>query len=271
MVPLVTLRGPNLKPPRAAAAPMKVLITGATSGIGRACARRFAEAGAELVLMARRESMLDALADELKEQHGAKSTVLPVDVRDKTLLAGLQQTDPQVFAEVDVLVNNAGLARGLDTIQEGKVEDWDDMIDTNVKGLLYVTRMVLPGMVGRGKGHVVNIGSTAGHWVYKGGAVYCATKHAVAAITEALRLDVHGTGVRVSSVDPGHVETNFARVRFEDDERARKLYEGFTPLAPDDVADAVHWVTTRPAHVNIQDMILTPTDQSSVRDIHRRA
>lgn len=247
---------------------LKVFITGATSGIGEATARRFAGEGAHLVLAARRQEKLDALQAELTEAHGAKVTTLRLDVRDRVRLAELQEAQPEAFRDVDVLVNNAGLARGLDPVQEGEPDDWDEMIDTNVKGLLHVTRAILPDMVKRGKGHVINLGSTAGHWVYPGGAVYCATKHAVNALSQALRLDVHGSGVRVSSVDPGHVETSFSDVRFKGDtERAEKVYAGWEPLIAEDVAETILWVASRPARVNIQDIVLMSTQQSSARDI----
>ncbi len=170
-----------------------------------------------------------------------------------------------------MLVNNAGLGRGLEKAQDGNPSDWDEMVDTNVKGLLYVTRAVVPGMVARGRGHVVNIGSVAGHEVYPGGAVYCATKHAVGAITRGLRMDLLGTGVRVSTVDPGMVETEFSIVRFGGDrERAGRVYAGMTPLVADDIADAVLWCATRPPHVNVDEVVIKPTDQASATLVHRR-
>ncbi len=246
----------------------KVFITGATSGIGAATARAFAAEGCTLVLAARRSELLDALAKELTDAHGVSISTVPLDVRDRAAIAAAEEASPDAFTDVDILVNNAGLARGLASVQESDPAHWDEMIDTNIKGLLLITRAILPGMVARGTGHVVNLGSTAGHWVYPGGAVYCATKHAVDALTQGFRLDVHGSGVRVSSVDPGHVETDFARVRFDgDDARAAMIYAGWTPLAAEDVAEAIVWVTSRPAHVNVQDMILMSTQQSSARDI----
>ena len=218
-----------------------VLITGASAGIGAACARAFAREGARLVLAARRASRLEEMAEKLRG------------------------------AGTDVLVNNAGLGRGVDRLWEGDPAGWDEMVDTNVKGLLYVTRAVLPGMVERGRGHVINLGSVAGHEVYTGGAVYCATKHAVGAITRGLRMDVLGTGVRVSTVDPGMVETEFSVVRFHgDQERADKVYRGMTPLVADDIADTVLWVATRPPHVCIDEIIIKPTDQASATMVHRR-
>jgi serine 3-dehydrogenase len=248
-----------------------VLVTGASAGIGTACARAFAGAGARLLLAARRAERLEALAAELRDAHGTESRLLELDVRDAEAVAAVLGALPVEWAEVDVLVNNAGLGRGLEKAHEGHPADWDEMVDTNVKGLLYVTRAVLPGMVARGRGHVVNIGSVAGHEVYPGGAVYCATKHAVGAITKGLRMDLLGTGVRVSTVDPGMVETEFSVVRFHGDrERADRVYAGMTPLVADDIADAVLWCATRPPHVNIDEIILKPTDQASATLVSRK-
>lgn len=192
-------------------------------------------------------------------------------MRDRAAVEAALGGLPAGWREVDVLVNNAGLGRGLDPLPEGDPDGWDEMVDTNVKGLLYVTRAVTPGMVARRRGHVVNLGSIAGHQVYPGGAVYCSTKHAVKAITRGLRMDLHGTGVRVSTVDPGMVETEFSVVRFGGDrERADRVYAGMQPLTADDVADAVLWCATRPPHVNVDEVILMPTDQASATMVHRR-
>jgi len=248
-----------------------VLVTGASAGIGAACARAFAGAGARLLLAARRAERLEALAAELRDAHGTESHLLELDVRDAEAVASTLGALPPAWAEVDVLVNNAGLGLGLAKAHEGSPADWDGMVDTNVKGLLYVTRAVVPGMVARGRGHVVNIGSVAGHEVYPGGAVYCATKHAVGAITRGLRMDLLGTGVRVSTVDPGMVETEFSLVRFEGDrERADRVYAGMTPLVADDIADAVLWCATRPPHVNVDEIIIKPTDQASATLVNRK-
>ena len=248
-----------------------VLVTGASAGIGAACARAFAGAGARLVLAARRAERLEALAAELRDAHGTGCHLLELDVRDAEGVAAALGALPPEWAEVDVLVNNAGLGRGLEKAHEGDPADWDEMVDTNVKGLLYVTRAVVPGMVARGRGHVVNVGSVAGHEVYPGGAVYCATKHAVGAITKGLRMDLLGSGVRVSTVDPGMVETEFSVVRFHGDrERADRVYAGMTPLVADDVADAVLWCATRPPHVNVDEIIIKPTDQASATLVSRR-
>jgi serine 3-dehydrogenase len=248
-----------------------VLITGASSGIGAACARAFAAAGARLILAARRGDRLEELAGELRAEHGTETLLIPLDVRDSGVVAHAFGDLPAEWSGIDVLVNNAGLSRGLEPIQEGETRDWEEMIDTNIKGLLYATRSILPGMVERGRGHVINIGSTAGHEVYPGGAVYCATKHAENAITQGLRLDLLDTDVRVTTVDPGMVETNFSVVRFHGDEdRAAKVYEGMTPLTADDVADAVLWCATRPPHVNIDEIIMKSTDQASSTRVRRR-
>ena len=254
-----------------AATSLTVLITGASSGIGAACAAGFAARGDRLVLCARRLERVEEVASRLRERHRVAVHAIELDVRDaaaaESAIAGL----PSEFAAIDVLVNNAGLSRALDPAYANEVRHIDDMVDTNVKGLLYVTRAVVPGMLERGRGHVVNIGSTAGHEVYRGGTVYCATKHAVGAITRGLKMDLHGTPIRVSTVDPGLTETDFSLVRFEGDSaKAETVYSTTTPLQPEDVAEAVVWVTTRPAHVNVSEVILMPTAQSSVTMIERR-
>lgn len=244
-----------------------VLVTGASSGIGRACARAFARTGARLLLCARREDRLAELISSLDAEFHA----FTLDVRDRdavdTAIAGL----PPEWAEVDVLVNNAGLAAGLGPLHEGDPDHWDRMLDTNVRGLLSVTRAVVPGMVARARGHVVNIGSIAGHETYPGGAVYCATKAAVDRITAGMRMDLLGSGVRVSTVDPGMVGTEFSMVRFDGDaQRADGVYRGMTPLTPEDVAEAVVWVADRPAHVQVAQLVLLPTDQAAATQIARR-
>lgn len=248
-----------------------VLITGASSGIGRACAERFAAAGAKLILSARRKNRLQELAAELKARHGTETFLLELDVRDATAVAQAFNKLPESWQAVDVLVNNAGLSRGLDKLHEGKLEDWDEMIDTNVKGLLYVSRSVIPGMVQRRRGTIVNIGSIAGHEVYVGGNVYCATKHAVDAITRGLRMDLVDTPVRVCTVDPGLVQTEFSEVRFRGDtQRAEKVYVGYTPLSPSDVADAVHYCASAPPHVQIAELLILPTAQASPTLVHKK-
>jgi 3-hydroxy acid dehydrogenase/malonic semialdehyde reductase len=238
------------------------LVTGASSGIGEACARRFAAEGADVALWARREDRLGRLADELAREHGTAVATASVDVRDRDQVRAAADALLDGGRTPDILVNNAGLAAGLDPLQEGDFEDWDRMIDTNVKGLLHVTRLLLPAMIEADRGHVINIGSTAGHMVYPRGNVYNATKYAVTALTEALNLDVAGTRLRVSSVDPGFVETEFSVVRFHGDEdRASGVYDGFQPLSSDDVADAVTYVANLPAHANVLHMVLVPTAQ----------
>lgn len=248
-----------------------VLVTGASSGIGRACAEAFAERGASLLLVARRKERLDALADELRGPCAVDVATWTLDVRDRPAVERWAEEASASLASLDVLVNNAGLSRGLEPIHEGDPDDWDEMIDANVKGLLSVSRAVLPHVVRRGSGHVVNVGSVAGRWVYPNGAVYCASKHAVRAINEGMRLDLNGTGVRVSTVDPGLVETEFSEVRFHgDSERAKAVYEGLTPLSARDVAEVICWIVEQPAHVNVAEVVLLPTDQASPTITHRR-
>lgn len=249
-----------------------VFITGASSGIGAACAEAFARIGARLLLCARRRDRLEQLAEHLRRTYNADVHIFALDVRDAATVQQAIDSLPEDWQAIEVLVNNAGLSRALDPVYANKIEDIDLMVDTNVKGLLYVTRAVVPGMLARGRGHVINIGSIAGHEVYPGGTVYCATKHAVGAITRGLKLDLHGTPIRVSTVDPGMVgETEFSLVRFGGDaERAARVYEGTRPLTPADVAEAVVWCATRPPHVNVAEIILMPTDQSSATLIARR-
>ena len=241
------------------------VVTGATAGIGEACARSLAEMGARVVLTARRSDRLAALAADIAGKTGAiPPLVQTLDVRDRAAIDGFMAWLDDRDLAVDILVNNAGLARGLDTVQEGSHDDWDEMIDTNVKGLLNMTRAILPGMIERDSGHVLNLGSIAGHWVYPKGNVYCATKYAVRALTEGTNVDVVGTNVRVSSVDPGLAETEFSVVRFRGDEdRARGVYEGTAPLVAEDIADAVCYVLNTPPHVNVLHLVMMPTVQRS--------
>lgn len=247
-----------------------VFITGASSGIGAACARVFAQSGARLILAARRYDRLEALSQS-EDMADCDTHLIELDVRDRGAVAQAIDALPPNWQAVDVLVNNAGLSRGLDKLHEAELQDWEEMIDTNIKGLLYVTRAVVPGMVARGKGHVVNIGSIAGHETYPGGSVYCATKSAVMALTEGLKLDLLGTPIRVSSVDPGLVETEFSDVRYRGDrDRAKATYANMTPLMPQDIAEIVLFCATRPPHVNISDMLVVPTDQSSATRVHRQ-
>ncbi|MEH2146041.1 SDR family oxidoreductase [Nostoc sp.] len=248
-----------------------ILITGASSGIGTACARIFAGAGAKLILAARRLERLQQLADTLSKDFSTEIHLLQLDVRDRNAVESAISTLPSAWSEIDILINNAGLSRGLDKLHEGSFQDWEDMIDTNVKGLLYLSRYVVPGMVSRDRGHVVNLGSIAGHQTYPGGNVYCATKAAVRAISEGLKQDLLGTRVRVTSIDPGMVETEFSEVRFHGDtERANKVYQGVTPLTADDVADVIFFCVTRSPHVNINEVVLMPVDQASATLVNRR-
>lgn len=247
-----------------------ILVTGASSGIGEACARRFAGEGANLVLWARRADRLERVAAELGTAHRVSLSVAVVDVRDRPAVNRAADALVRADRVPDVLINNAGLASGMAKIQDGDPEDWDRMIDTNVKGLLNVTRAILPHMVARRRGHVVNIGSTAGHMTYPMGNVYNATKFGVRALTEGMNLDVAGTPIRVSAVDPGFVETEFSEVRFHGDaERAKAVYQGFTPLRADDVADAIAYVLNLPEHVNILDLVIMPTAQRNVYVVDR--
>jgi len=248
-----------------------ILITGASSGFGEACARLFAKKGARLIIAARRESHLKTLAKELFNKYNTETKVLVLDVRDFGKVSKSIESLPCKWKEIDILVNNAGLSRGLDKIQEGSIQDWEEMIDTNIKGLLYVSRCVLPLMVKRNKGHVINIGSIAGHEVYPKGNVYCATKHAVDAITKGMRLDLNGTNVRVTAVDPGLAETEFSVVRFHGDkQRAGSVYKGLEPLYADDIADAVYYAVTRRENFVIGEMILFPLCQASAQVVSRK-
>lgn len=249
-----------------------VCVTGASSGIGAACAAVFAREGANLLLVARRKTRVDELARRLMAEHRIRILTAELDVRHRPAVENFFGFLPPEWQEIDVLVNNAGLSRGLHPLHEGRLEDWEEMIDTNIKGLLYVTRVVLPGMVRRNRGQVINIGSIAGRETYPGGNVYSATKFAVRGLTRSLRMDLLGTAVRVCSVDPGLVETEFSRVRFRGDaERAAKTYHGMKPLTAGDVADVVLFCATRPPHVNLAEVLLTPTDQASATMVHRKS
>ena len=247
-----------------------VFITGASSGIGAATALAFGAEGARLLLAARRTDKLTEIATQAMESGAEAVHTIALDVRDRQTVAQTVAELPAEWAAIDILVNNAGLSRGLDKLYAGNIDDWEEMIDTNVKGLLYVTRAVVPGMVERSSGHVVNLGSTAGEITYPGGAVYCATKAAEHALNDGLRQDVLGTPIRVTTVDPGMVETEFSKVRFHGDtERAANVYKGVKPLTPADVAEVIVWATGRPAHVNIARVLLTPVQQANSLLFHR--
>ena len=241
-----------------------VFITGASSGIGEACAEVFAREQYQLILAARRMDRLQSISDSLKQAHGVDTQLLQMDVQDKTQVLQAWDSLPESWKNVDVLINNAGLSQGLDPIFEGDMADWDRMIDTNVKGLLYVSRAVLPSMKTRGKGLVVNLGSIAGKEVYPNGNVYCASKHAVDALTKAMRIDLLPYGVKVSAIHPGAVETEFSEVRFKGDkDRAKAVYKGYEPLHAQDIADGIWFMASRPEHVVIQDMLIMPRAQAN--------
>ena len=247
------------------------LITGASSGIGKACAEVFAKEKSNLILSARRIERIKSIAKKLEKKYGIKTKCIKLDVRNYEKVEETINALDSHWKKIDILINNAGLSRGLDRIYEGKKEDWDEMIDTNIKGLAFVTRHILPIMIKRRKGHIINIGSTAGHDVYPNGNIYAATKFAVNALSKSTRIDVLDKGIKVTSVDPGMVETEFSIVRFRGDkESARKVYTGIKPLSPEDVAETVLFCVTRPQNVNINQVILTPLYQASSTQIIRK-
>ncbi|EDM35824.1 oxidoreductase, short chain dehydrogenase/reductase family protein [Pedobacter sp. BAL39] len=250
---------------------MKIaLITGATSGIGAACAHLFAAQGYQLILVARRENLLTTEAKHLADKYAVEVKTLVADVRvQEELTSGLEAL-PEEWKSVDVLINNAGLSQGLDPIDKGDTGDWDRMIDTNVKGLLYVTRIVSNWMTTHKKGHIINIGSIAGQEVYPNGNVYCATKHAVDALNKGMRIDLLPHGIKVTAINPGMVETEFSKVRFKGDEdRAKQVYDGLEPLMANDIAEAIWFAVSRPAHVNINDMLIMPAAQATAAIVKR--
>ena len=241
-----------------------VLITGASSGIGEGCARKFASQGARLILNSRSTDKLTALAEELKEKYGAECYVMPFDVCNREAAAAALNTLPQEWRSIDVLINNAGLAIGVDKEHEGSLDEWDVMIDTNIKALLSMTRLVVPGMVERGRGHIINIGSIAGDAAYPGGSVYCATKAAVKALSDGLRIDLVDTPLRVTNIKPGLVETNFSVVRFRGDkEKADNVYRGIKPLNGDDIAEVVYFAASAPEHMQVAEILVMPTYQAT--------
>lgn len=250
---------------------MTVFITGASSGIGMACAHKFAANGYQLILNARREQPLRELADNLHRQYGTRTLVLPFDVRDREEAKRQITNLPAEWQDIDILVNNAGLALGLEKEYEGDFADWDTMIDTNIKALLSITRFVVPGMVARNRGHIINIGSVAGDAAYPNGAVYCATKAAVKTLSDGLRMDLAHTPVRVTTIKPGLVETNFSVVRFHGDkQRADNVYKGIQPLTGEDVADCVFFAASAPAHVQVAEILVLATHQASGSVIYRQ-
>lgn len=248
-----------------------VLITGASAGIGEACATAFASEGADLILTARREDRLKTLAAKLAGEYKVNVIYRALDVRDRNAVKSVLDSLDGRWRDIDILINNAGLALGVDKFHESSMDEWDAVIDTNIKGAFICARLVLENMLKRNCGHIINLGSAAGREVYPGGSVYCATKHAINAFTRALRLDLCGKKIRVSSVDPGMVETDFSVVRFRGDSgRAKKVYENMTPLTAADVADAILFCATRPAHVNINELSLMPVDQASTTMVSRK-
>ncbi len=245
------------------------LITGSTSGIGAATARHFAQNGINLILCGRRQDRLENLKEELGNL--VEIHTLNFDVRDKKAVQNAINDLPENFQQIDILINNAGNAHGLDTIQDGSTDDWDAMLDINVKGLLYVSDVIIPKMIKANSGHIINIGSTAGKEVYPKGNVYCASKHAVDAINQGMRLDLNGYNIRVGAVNPGMVETEFSEVRFKGDkDRADNVYKGFKPLQAQDIADIIYFVVTRPYHVNIADLVVMSVDQASSTVVSRK-
>ncbi|OGU69942.1 MAG: NAD(P)-dependent oxidoreductase [Stygiobacter sp. RIFOXYC12_FULL_38_8] len=246
-----------------------VFITGASSGIGKSCAYAFAAKGANLVISARREKIVEEVAKDIREKFGVKVYTIKLDVRNREEITKAVSALPDEWKGIDILINNAGLARGMDKFYDDDPNGWDEMIDTNVKGLLFVTHAILPGMIERKFGHIINIGSIAGREAYPKGAVYCATKHAVDAITRSLRMDTIDKNILVSTIDAGMVETNFSNIRFGDPEKAKNVYKGLTPLTGDDIADAVVFCASRPAHVNIAEITLLAARQASATISYR--
>lgn len=240
------------------------LITGATSGIGLACAQRFAKEGHNLIITGRRKERLNAIAIKLQQEHDVQVLPICFDITSNQEVIDAIESLPQEWKVIEILVNNAGLAAGLNPLQGGVIDDWEQMINTNIKGLLYISRVVTPMMIGQGFGHVINIGSIAGKEVYPNGNVYCATKHAVDALSKSMRIDLVTHGIRVTQIAPGAVETEFSEVRFKGNkERAKSVYNGYIPLHADDVAEVTYYVTTMPKHVNINDLVIMPTAQAS--------
>ncbi|WP_419418452.1 SDR family NAD(P)-dependent oxidoreductase [Legionella sp. D16C41] len=246
-----------------------ILITGASSGIGAACAKLLASQGAKLILTARRFDRLKALASSLEQDYQVEVLPVELDICDKEKISQFYSSLPTAWQTIDILINNAGLALSTDPIHKANLENWDTMIDTNLKGLLYMSRAILPTMVERNQGHVVNIGSIAGQDCYVNGNVYSATKHAVRAITKSMRLDLAGTKIRVTEIAPGAVETEFSIVRWNDSQRAKEFYQDFNPLVAEDIADAILYVLTRPLHVDVTEMTILPTDQAACSMISR--
>ena len=247
-----------------------VFITGASSGFGKATAEKFAQAGYQLILNARRLDRLEALKTHLVSSYGSQVLLLPFDVRNREEVAQQLDNMPAAWQKIDVLVNNAGLAAGRDAIQDGSMDDWELMIDTNLKGLMYVSKWVVKGMMEQKSGHIINISSLAGQEVYPQGNLYCATKHAVTALSKGMRMDLLPYHIKVTNISPGLAETEFSIVRFKGDtEKASKVYEGYQPLQPEDIADVIFFAASRPAHVNLEEITILPTAQSDSRTVNK--
>ena len=245
------------------------LITGATAGIGQSTALLMAKNGYDLIITGRRSQKLEELSNQIQENYSVSCLALSFDISDREQCESVFKEHEKSLSQISILINNAGLARGVAPMDEAPLDDWDEMIDTNIKGLLYITRLSLPHLKNNQPSHIINIGSVAGRWVYPGGGVYCATKHSVRAITEGLRMDLNGEDIRVTNISPGLVETEFSQVRLRDNEKAKQVYQGLSPLTGDDIADCILWSLQRPKHVNIQEMVVYPTAQASVNLVAR--
>ena len=248
----------------------RALITGASAGIGLACAEALAQQGLDLILLARRQERLEKIQRDLQARFKVDVIIGAVDIQERAQVEDFLKNHSVAVESVDVLINNAGLAKGTARFADGDPRDWDVMLDTNVRGLLYVTRALLPFMLKRPQAHIINMGSVAGRWVYPGGAVYCASKFAVRALSEGLRMDLQGSPVRVTNIEPGMVETEFSEVRMGDRERAKAVYKGMQPLSAQDIAESILWCLARPARVNIQELVIFPTDQAAIQMVQRR-
>jgi hypothetical protein len=246
------------------------LVSGASSGIGQATAENLAKEGYSLILVARRMDRLEKIKKDLETKFAIQVVVVKLDVRSFDPIKKFISDHRELLTQVSVLVNNAGLAKGADKVQNADVAHWEQMIDTNIKGLIYMTRLMVPMMIENQRGHIINIGSVAGLYTYPGGSVYCGSKYFVRAFSEALRQDLLGSNIRVTNIEPGMVETEFSLVRLDDQEKAQSVYKGMTPLSPKDIADTIVWCVDRPAHVNIQELVIFPTDQAAVGLVHRR-
>lgn len=246
------------------------LITGASAGIGRATSLELAKNGRSLILTGRREERLLELQKEILSQFDVDVQILKLDIQDRIMIEKVFKENPELLSKVDTLINNAGLALGVDSISEGNLDDWEQMIDTNIKGLLYMTRTLLPHLLEKDQADIINIGSISGRYTYPGGAVYCGTKHAVRAISEGMRQDLCGTNIRVCCIEPGMVNTEFSLVRLQDPEKAKSIYAGVDALTGHDIAECISWVLNRPKHVCIQEMMVFPNDQASISQVHRR-